>query len=98
MVWGNPDANCSAHLAVVGNSFSGPGSKPEHLVWWFSRRFQRVTFIHSAGIPSDMVETVRPDVIAFQGLERFLYEVPSDSFTMDQMDRVSREGMVPHSG
>lgn len=98
VVWVNPEAPYRAHVVVVGNSFAGPGFRPEHMVWWLARLFRRVTFVHCAGIPSDIVDTLRPDAVVFQGLERFLYLVPGDSFTMAELDRINRRAAVGQNG
>ena len=95
VVWVNQEAPYPAHLTVVGNSFAGPGHQPEHMVWWFARLFKKVTFIHSAGIPRDLLDVLHPDILVFQGLERFLHLVPGDGFTMRELeDALAREALA----
>lgn len=97
VVWVNEEAPYPAHLTVVGNSFAGAGQKPDQMVWWFSRLFKRVTFIHSGGIPNDLLDALHPDAVLFQGLERFLHVVPRDDFTMDELEEVlAREALASH--
>lgn len=87
VTWQNPEARYPARISIIGNSFSGPGERPEHIAWWMSRLFKHVTFIHSNDIPSDLMELERPDVVIFQGLERFFNIVPNDKRSIADLDR-----------
>ena len=81
VTWHNAKAQADMHLLLIGNSFSGMGTKPTELTYWLARRFRQVTFLHSPHIPIDMHEFYRPDMVIFQGLERFLTALPNDTFT-----------------
>ena len=81
VTWRNENAEASMHLLVIGNSFSGMGTKPTELTYWLARRFRQVTFLHSPHIPIDVCEFYKPDMVLFQGLERFLIALPNDTFT-----------------
>ncbi len=86
--WRNPEAPVPLTLCIVGNSFSGVGDSTANLVYWFARVFTEVTFLHSGAIPLDVVEAYSADVVLFQGLERFLAQVPSDAYTAAQVEAV----------
>ena len=92
--WVFPEAKYDLRLCVVGNSFSGPGLTKGEMVWWFARLFSSVTFIHSGGIPTDLVEKVKPDLLVFQGLERFLKVVPLDNFQLQTLDELYKGSPV----
>lgn len=86
--WSCPDAPMPLSLVVVGNSFAGTGLNRLHLVYWLSRVFQRTVFLHGSSIPTDVVDAYRPDILLFQGLERFLGVVPFDGFTAEECERI----------
>jgi len=78
VIYENNDANVPLHLLIIGNSFSGIGDSSTYLTFWLSRIFKKTTFLHSPIIPSDAVEVYKPDILLFQGLERFLNKIPVD--------------------
>jgi hypothetical protein len=86
--WECQEARIDASMLVVGNSFSGTGLSRNHLVYWFSRLFRRTVFLHAASIPTDVVDSYRPDIVLFQGLERFMRLVPVDDYTAEQCEAV----------
>lgn len=86
ITWRNPDAANDAHLLVVGNSYCGPATDQCQLNWWFGRLFRKLTFVHSGSIPSDTVESINPDLIFFQQVERFLPTYPDDSLTLADIE------------
>ncbi len=86
--WECVDAPIAASILVVGNSFAGTGYLPMHLDFWFSRVFRRTVFLHASSVPTDVVESYRPDIILFQGLERFLGVLPLDDYTAEQCEAV----------
>lgn len=86
--WQCEGAPIAASILVVGNSFSGTGLLRNHLVYWFSRVFQRTVFLHAASVPTDVVDAYRPDIVLFQGLERFMRLVPVDDYTAQQCEAV----------
>jgi hypothetical protein len=88
VTWQNPEAPVPLTLCIVGNLFEGVGNSTPHLMYWFARVFTEVTFLHSGSVPLDVVEAYSADVVLFQGLERFLGQVPSDSFTAAQVEAV----------
>lgn len=86
--WECQGAPIDASMLVVGNSFSGTGLRRNHLVYWFSRLFRRTVFLHAASLPTDVVDAYRPDIVLFQGLERFMRLVPVDEYTAQQCEAV----------
>ncbi|MBJ7308000.1 MAG: hypothetical protein JHC63_09080 [Acidimicrobiia bacterium] len=86
--WRCPDAPLPSSLVVVGNSFAGTGLSRNHLTYWLSRVFQRTVFLHGASVPTDVVETYQPDILLFQGLERFFGIVPVDAYTTEECERI----------
>jgi hypothetical protein len=83
--WANKDAKYQINVTIVGNSFSGTGRGPGELTWWLARLFKSVTFLHSSLIPTDVVEMTSCDVLIFQTVERFLYVLPQDNLTCDEI-------------
>jgi hypothetical protein len=79
--WLNQSSAINLNLLLIGNSFSGAGTKPTEMTYWFSRVFRKVTFLHSQYLPTDVLDFYNPDLIVFQGLERFLPMLPEDKFT-----------------
>jgi hypothetical protein len=94
VTWQNPEAPVQLTLCIVGNSFAGVGNSTDHLTYWFAHVFTEVTFLHSGSIPVDVVEAYSADVVLFQGVERFLVQVPVDVYTAAQVKAVykSHEG------
>jgi hypothetical protein len=88
MVWTNPDAPVDAHLAIIGNSYCGPGTDQDQLSWWFSRTMRKVTFVHTGSIPSDLMQSVKPDLLLFQQVERFLPTFPDDNLCLAEIEQV----------
>lgn len=88
VTWINPDAEVPLHLLIVGNSFSGSGDSTEHLTYWLAKVFKKITFLHAGHIPTDVLDFYRPDIIVFQGLERFLVSVPIDNITAETIESV----------
>jgi hypothetical protein len=86
--WECADAPIGASILVVGNSFAGSGLLRNHLVHWFSRVFRRTVFLHAASVPTDALDAYRPDIVLFQGLERFMRLVPVDEYTAQQCEAV----------
>lgn len=81
VTWHNPESDINLHVLLIGNSFSGIGTKPTEMTYWFSRRFRKVTFLHSQYLPVDVLDFYKPDLILFQGLERFMPSLPEDKFS-----------------
>ena len=86
--WECEDAPLRASILVVGNSFSGTGLRRNDLVYWFSRLFRRTVFLQAASVPTDVLDVFRPDIVLFQGLERFMVLVPVDDYTAEQCEAV----------
>ncbi|MEJ6512589.1 MAG: hypothetical protein QNL69_10500 [Acidimicrobiales bacterium] len=86
--WECEGAPIGASILVVGNSFAGSGLLRNHLVHWFSRMFRRTVFLHAASVPTDVLDTYRPDIVLFQGVERFMRLVPVDDYTAQQCEAV----------
>ena len=88
VTWLNPDAEVPLHLLIVGNSFAGSGDSTQHLSYWLARVFKKITFLHSGYMPTDILTFYRPDIIVFQGLERFLVSLPTDDLTAETIESV----------
>jgi hypothetical protein len=88
ITWENPQSAIDLHLLIVGNSFSGLGDNTTHLTYWMARIFRKVTFLHSGHLPADALSFYRPNIILFQGLERFLVSVPDDGLTASEIEAV----------
>lgn len=86
--WHCPAAPTNASLVVIGNSFAGSGLQRLHLVFWLSRVFRRTIFLHGSSIPTDVIDSYRPDIILFQGLERFLGVVPVDVYSAAECEAI----------
>lgn len=86
--WHCAAAPMNASLVVIGNSFAGTGLQRLHLVFWLSRVFRRTVFLHGSSIPTDILDVYRPDIILFQGLERFLGVVPVDVWSAEQCEAI----------
>lgn len=76
-VWHNPEAPISEKIVVFGNSyFSTVENGQSNLSWWFSRWFRDFHFIWTNEVHWDYVDEVRPQIVLWQGVERFLRIVP----------------------
>jgi hypothetical protein len=86
ITWENFESHINLHLLIIGNSFSGSGDNSTHLTYWMSRVFRKVTFLHTGHVPTDVLDFYKPDVIIFQGLERFMISVPSDNLSSIEIE------------
>lgn len=88
ITWENSASGIELHLLIIGNSFSGSGDSSTHLTYWMSRVFSKVTFLHSAHIPTDALDFYKADIIIFQGLERFMTSVPNDNLSATEIESI----------
>ncbi|MCJ2043490.1 hypothetical protein MKK58_02885 [Methylobacterium sp. J-078] len=76
-VWRNPEAPIREKIVVFGNSyFSFAENGQSTLSWWFSRWFQEFHFVWTNEMDWDYVADQKPQVVIWQGTERFLRVVP----------------------
>lgn len=77
-VWRNESAPIDARVVVFGNSyFSFERNGQSGLSWWFARYFKEFHFIWTNEVEFDYVESTRPDVVLWQGVERFATVLPA---------------------
>lgn len=84
--WRNPSALHGERMVIVGNSMSGIGLDPTHLTWWAARAFKSVLFVHSPGIPTDVLEAYQPDVLVYQNVERFMCIISQDDQSSSELN------------
>ena len=76
-VWLNLDAPIQQKVVVFGNSFfSAVENGQSTLSWWFARWFSEYHFVWTNEVEWDYVDEVEPDLVIWQGIERFLPIVP----------------------
>ena len=75
-VWRNPSAPIQAKVVAVGNSFFERGVAYA-LSWWFKHMVAEFHFVWDFNMDDAYIDQVRPDVVLFQSIERFLTTVPS---------------------
>ena len=76
-VWHNPQAPIAEKVVVFGNSFfSLVENGQSNLSWWFSRWFRDFHFVWTNEVHWDYVEKESPQLVLWQGVERFLRIVP----------------------
>ena len=76
LLWENSSAPIDQEMAIVGDSFSGVGTSPEHLTYWLSLLFRKTYFFHGAAFPEDIFERCKSRHYVFQTNERFLPVAP----------------------
>jgi len=76
-VWRNHAAPIKKKVVCFGNSFFERGDNSGYLSWWFARLFSEFHFIWSPELDISYVESVSPDIVICQTIERFLTEVPA---------------------
>lgn len=76
--WKNENAPIDARIVVFGNSyFSLAGKGQSALSWWFARYFKEFHFVWTNEVEFDYVMEYRPDIVLWQGVERFLPVLPA---------------------
>jgi hypothetical protein len=76
IIWRNKLAPLNLKVVCFGNSFFERGVYPTGLSWWFKHLFSEFHFIWSPWLDYDYVQSVRPDIVVCQTIERFLMLVP----------------------
>jgi hypothetical protein len=77
-VWSNPGAPRQKTVVVFANSFFEFEERGQPaLSWWFCRHFRDFHFVWSPDVQWDYVDRVQPDFVVWQGIERFLTDVPA---------------------
>ncbi|WP_273162338.1 alginate O-acetyltransferase AlgX-related protein [Massilia timonae] len=76
-VWRNHTAPIKKKVVCFGNSFFERGENSGYLSWWFARLFSEFHFIWSPDLDVSYVESVLPDIVICQTIERFLTELPA---------------------
>jgi alginate O-acetyltransferase complex protein AlgJ len=76
--WKNKNAPIDANIMVFGNSYFSHESKGQSaLSWWFARYFREFHFVWTNEVEFEYVAERRPDVVLWQGVERFLPVLPA---------------------
>jgi alginate O-acetyltransferase complex protein AlgJ len=70
---------------IFGESFT------QNLLLFLKESFQRLVFVHTSMLVSEILEVERPDVVLSTPLERFLLKVPDDRYALAQLDRQVRQ-------
>ncbi|MFE1600873.1 hypothetical protein [Methylobacterium sp. ID0610] len=77
-VWRNPEAPIREKVVVFGNSFfSFVENGQSNLSWWFSRWFEEYHFVWTNEVHWNYVAEVDPQLVIWQGIERFLPILPA---------------------
>ena len=75
VIFANASNPSRLRVVVFGNSFFGIANQ-ESLLWWFSRYFREVHFLWNPEFDFGYIDTVKPDLVIGQTIERFLVRVP----------------------
>lgn len=75
-VWRCANAPIAQRVVCFGNSFFERGGSSTHLSWWFSRLFREFHFVWSVDFDWDYLDSVAPDAVIAQSIERFLRRPP----------------------
>lgn len=79
LVTTNQYAPFALKLLAVGNSFCEFEEVGQsRLSWWFARWFREYHFLWNPSVDYEYIETLRPDVIVCQTIERYLPSLPTD--------------------
>lgn len=76
--WRNATAPIKKKVVCFGGSSFERGENSGNLSWWFARLFSEFHFIWSPNLDLSYVESVSPDIVICQSIERFLTEVPDN--------------------
>jgi hypothetical protein len=76
--WASPRAANAKTVLAFGNSFLEVGNTPSTLSWWLKHLAQSYEFRWSPAIERSLIESVRPDVVLCQTIERFLHQIPAE--------------------
>ena len=75
--WSAPRAANATTVLAFGNSFLEVGNTPSTLSWWLKNLVRHYEFRWSPPIDQELIESVRPDVVVCQTIERFLHQLPA---------------------
>ena len=81
VVYGNAKATDPRRLALFGDSFSHV--MPYMLTIMLAETFREVHFVWSTSLDWSYVERVRPDIVLTEVAERFMVQLPDDTFSVD---------------
>ena len=82
VVYGNATAADPRRLALFGDSFSHV--MPYMLTIMLAETFREVHFVWSTSIDWTYIERVRPDIVLTEVAERFMVQVPDDTFSVER--------------
>lgn len=77
VIWKNSTALVNLKVVVFGNSFFERGVNSACFSWWAARWFREFHFLWHPDIDYDYIDSVKPDVVICQTIERFLPKLPS---------------------
>jgi hypothetical protein len=91
VVYGNAKATDPRRLALFGDSFSH--IMPYMLTIMLAETFREVHFIWSTSLDWPYIERVRPDIVLTEVAERFMTQLPDDTFSVERyaQDRFGTE-------
>lgn len=75
-VWVNEAAPFPIKVVAFANSFFERGAVSTQISWWCARLFSEFHFIWSPTLDNEYVDSVGPDLVVCQTIERFLRVVP----------------------
>jgi len=77
MVYTNPQAPLPLKLVVFGNSFFEKGKSEYQISWWCRHLFREFHFLWQPEVDYAYVDSVQPELVICQTIERFLNKVPT---------------------
>jgi hypothetical protein len=75
--WRHAEAPLPLRVLAFGNSFFERGSNCTTLSWWFKHLCREFHLVWSKDIDQTVIETLKPDLVIAQTIERFLTVVPA---------------------
>lgn len=82
VIYTNSKAENQKVVVLFGDSFSE--YRPHLLTGMLAETFSEVHFVWSSSIDYKYVDTVNPDIVITQTVERFMPSVPSDNFSLEK--------------
>ncbi|MGE8128202.1 alginate O-acetyltransferase AlgX-related protein [Methylobacterium sp. NPDC080182] len=91
VIYGNTEATDPRRLVLFGDSFSHV--MPYMLTIMLAETFREVHFVWSTSLDWPYIERVRPDIVLTEVAERFMVQLPDDTFSVERyaQDRFGAE-------
>jgi hypothetical protein len=77
MVYANPHAPLPLKLVAFANSFFEKGKSDYQISWWCRHLFREFHFLWQPEVDYAYIDSVKPDLVICQTIERFLNKVPN---------------------